>query len=240
MSTLFYPGMGIDIVTPIKCIKNLNKIVATGPIPSKRFGKGALDKTMAFMINIVKTGTNIFHEGKMVDDDHFIEFLTEEGVLLKQYNFKTTQMYLLQFRYNDKPITVHYYYGVDPKSAKPWPFKEKFDYVINRDCDVSPMTKDSPFMKNLKPLLKDTTVLISTIPELRKQYNVLKSVTLKLEPIQEYESIVKQTEYRSDGQYKSVYQIPIRDVLNQKPPTEPEPESTEDSEDWSESISDSE
>jgi len=88
MSTVFYPGMGIDIITPLVCVPNVNKIVATGPLPHDRFKKRTLDKSINFICNLIITGNNEFYEGRDVDEDHFIEFLIEEAEIMKKYNFK--------------------------------------------------------------------------------------------------------------------------------------------------------
>ena len=106
MSVVFYPGMGIDIVTPLVCVKDVYKIIATGPIQHEQFGKHALDKMIQFMCNVVVSGTNEFYEGRDVDDDNFIEFLIEEGEVVKKYNFKTKKCTL--FSLNIMKNRLHY------------------------------------------------------------------------------------------------------------------------------------
>lgn len=216
MSVVFYPAMGIDIVTPLLCVKDVNKIIATGPIPYKRFGKGALEKTMDFICNIVKTGNNEFYEGRDVDDDHFIEFLVEEGILMKRYNFKTKGMYLLQFRYAERPVSVFYYYNIDvTNDNEKWPFNEQIDYVIHRDFPINLQSPKCKFMPQLRPLLKPNTQLIATKNELRGQWGISKQTSDSLVPIESYQFIVEQTKYRSEGQFQPVFMINIKNMHNQ-------------------------
>lgn len=223
MSVVFYPAMGIDIVTPLLCIKDVNKIIATGPIPHKRFGKGALEKTMDFICNIVKTGNNEFYEGRDVDDDHFIEFLVDEGVLLKRYNFKTKGMYLLQFRYAERPVSIFYYYNIDPKEK--WPFNDHFDYVIHRDYSINIQSPKCKFMTQLRPLLKPNTQLIATKNELRGQWGISKQTSDSLTPIESYQFIVEQTKYRSEGQFQPVFIVNIHNLSSNENPTTIQPNS---------------
>lgn len=210
MSVVFYPGMGIDIVTPLVCIPNVNKIIATGPIEYERFGKGALDKTINFMCNLVLKGNNEFYEGRDVDDDHFIEFLIEEGEIIKKHNFKTLKMYLVQFKYNEKLVTLNYYYNVKPEDK--WSFRDKFDYVIHKGCKINVFSKKNNFMNSLKPLLKDTTQLIATKGTLRGTWKTPKDKVPK-DPIDGYQFIVDQTKYRSEGQFESIYAVSIYDAM---------------------------
>ena len=209
MSVIFYPAMGIDVVTPILCIKNLNKIVATGPVPKNfaKHGRLGIEKTVDFICDLIKTGTNEFYEGKDVDDDHFIEFFIEEASIVKRHNFKSISMYVLQIKYAEKPITVYWYYDIDPVNSKdPWPFKDQFDYVINKGFPINVKSPKNSFMKNLKPLLKKGCKLISTKSELRGQWQIPKENMNALQPMKEYEFIVEQTKYRSEnGQFQSVY-----------------------------------
>lgn len=214
MSTVFYPGMGVDIVTPLLCISDVCKIVATGPIPHTKFGKGALDKTMQFICNLVLTGNNEFYEGRNVDDDHFIEFLVEEGVILKKYNFKKKKMFLIQFKYNEKVVNLYYYYNTTPEAKKEdWPFKDQFDYVIHKEYKLNVHSPKINFMKNVKPLLKENTKLISDKGTLRGIWHVPKNKVPK-EPIQSYQFVVNQTKYRSEGPFQKLFIVDIHDAID--------------------------
>lgn len=222
MSVVFYPGMGIDIVTPLVCVKDVYRIIATGPIQHERFGKGALDKMIHFICNLICSGTNEFYEGRDVDDDHFIEFLIEEGEIVKKYNFKKLQMYLLQFKYNERLVTLNYYYGIlpDSKNADPWPFKDSFDYVIHKGFKLNVLSPKISFMKNLKPLLKPETQLIADKGTLRGVWRTAKDKVPE-EPIAGYQRIVDQTKYRSEGQFQSMYLVNIYDAIPSSPSPPP-------------------
>jgi hypothetical protein len=213
MSVVFYPGMGIDIITPLTCIEKVEKIVATGPIEYGRFGKGALDKSISFMCNLVFHGNNEFYEGRDVDDDHFIEFLVHEGEVVKKFNFKKMGMYLVQFKYNERIVTLNYYYKAMPEAREDWPFKDKFDYVIHKGYKLNVFSeKKNNFLKSLRPLLKDNTKLIATKDILRGTWKTAKDKVPK-EPIEGYQFIVDQTKYRSEGQFLSMYEVDIRDAM---------------------------
>ena len=210
MSVVFYPGMGVDIVTPLVCIPNVRKIIATGPIEYERFGKRALDKSINFMCNLIMKGNNEFYEGRDVDEDHFIEFLIEEGEIMKKHNFKTLQMYLVQFRYNERLVTLNYYYGIKPEDK--WSFKDEFDYVIHKGCKINVFSKKTNFMNSLKPLLNEKTQLVATKGTLRGVWKTSKDKVPE-HPIEGYQYIVDQTKYRSEGQFESMYCVSIYDAM---------------------------
>lgn len=213
MSTVFYPGMGCDIVTPLVCVDNVQKIIATGPIEQARFGKGALEKSVKFMCDLVFNGNNEFYEGRDVDDDHFIEFLVHEGELVKKYNFKTKGMYLIQFKYNDRLVTLNYYYNALPEAREAWPFHDKIDYVIHKGYKLNVFSeKKNNFLKSLRPMLKEDTKLIGTKDTLRGVWKTAKD-NIPAEPIQGYQFVVDQTKYRSEGQFLSMYEVDIRHGL---------------------------
>lgn len=212
MSVVFYPGMGIDIVTPLVCIPNVHKIIATGPIPRNKFGKNALEKTIQFICNLVLTGNNEFYEGRDVDEDHFIEFLIEEGFVTKKYNFKKQKLYLIHFKYNEKVVKLYYYYGVTPETKEDWPFQDQFDYVIHKGYKLNVHSPKINFMKNLKMYLKNDTKLIGNKSTLRGVWHAPKDKIPK-KPIEEYQFIVDQTKYRSKGQFQHLYSINIADAI---------------------------
>jgi len=213
-SVVFYPGMGLDIVTPLLCVPDVYKIIATGPIPKEHFGKGALEKTFDFICNLIKSGNNEFYEGRDVDDDHFIEFLVEEAEILKRYNFKKLGMYTIQFRYAERKITLNYYYNINPESTNDkWPFTDKIDFVIHKGHNINVFSKKNNFLQNLKPLLKDTTKLIATKDILRGVWQTSKD-KIPL-PDERYKFIVEQTKYRSEGQFDHIYIVNIYDTMLQ-------------------------
>jgi len=214
MSVVFYPGMGIDIITPLVCVPNVQKIIATGPLPHERFQKGTLEKTIIFICNLIMKGNNEFYEGRDVDDDHFIEFLIEEGEIMKKYNFKKLGMYLLQFRYAERLITLNYYYNTSPESKeKDWPFHDKFDHVIHKGYKLNVFSPKINFIKNLKNRIKETTKLIGTKDILRGSWNIPKNKVPKTS-IEGYQFIVDQTKWRAEGQFLSLYSVDIHDGIN--------------------------
>lgn len=218
---VFYPAMGVDIITPLVCIPTIDKIIATGPIHTnlKQFGKGAfekgaIEKTMNFICKLIVNGTNEFYEGRNVDEDQFIEFLIEEGVIMKKYHFKKKEMFLIHFKYNDRLVKLYYYYNIDPE--KKWTFKESFTHVIHKDYKLSVHSDKNFFLKNLMPLIKTSTKLISDKSTIRGIWHISKKAIHKIKPIQEYERIVQQTKYRSldtGGQFKSLMNVPLTELF---------------------------
>lgn len=216
--TVFYPAMGVDIFTPLMCVPKVDKIIATGPIPAEKFGKGALETTVRYICNFINLGTNEFYEGKYVDDDEFIEFLPDEGHIVKKYNFKSKGLYLITFKYRERIVKLYYYYRVEPLPEPhlgKWDFdgmEEKFDYVIHKGykMPIYPTKKRKrALMKYLKPYLKDTTKLISTKNDIRSGWRIPKESLEGVEPNEGYEFIVKQTKYRSDGEFDHLYEVPL-------------------------------
>ena len=209
---VFYPAMGVDIFTPLLCVPKVDKIIACGPLP-EQFGKSALEQTIRHICNFVNTGTNDFYEGKYVDDDEeFIEFLPEEGNIVKKFNFKSKGMYLVTFKYNERLVRLYYYYKVLPEALDnmDWPFEDKFDYVIHKGykMNVYPSRKcKTNFLVQLRKHLKDTTVLISTRSDIRGVWEVPKERVVK-RPNEGYEFVVKQSTMRLDGPFQSLYEVP--------------------------------
>ena len=158
----FYPAMGIDIITPLVCIPNINKIIATGPLPHKQLGKGTLEKTINLICNLVIDGTNEVYEGKDIDEDDFIDFLLAEGEVTKRYNFKRKGLYLVQFKYDDRRITLYYYYNMTPEAlTDKWPFKDNLTHVIHKGYKLNIYSDKNNFLKSLMPLISPATHLIS-------------------------------------------------------------------------------
>jgi hypothetical protein len=209
--TVFYPAMGVDIFTPLMCVPNVDKIIATGPIPSEKFGKGALETTIRYVCNFINYGTNEFYEGKYVDEDEFIEFLPDEGQITKKYNFKSKGLYLVTFKYRERNVKLYYYYKSEPLDEK-YPFTDKFDYVIHKGfkMPIYPTTKrKKTLIKNLKNHLKPNTILIANKNDIRSLWRMPKSSLEGVEPNEGYEFIVKQTTYRSEGPFDHLYEVPL-------------------------------
>ena len=201
MSVVFYPEMGIDIVAPLMAIKKVNRIYTLGPVPVKRFDKQPLDKTMAYISKLMEFGDTRFDVRN--EDNEIVEFFPDVGTTMKSYNFKTTKMWLSQYRQHDQSIVnLSYYYGArttDPKL----PFTEKIDYVVHKDFDFN-----ETLLKNIKPLLKPTTMLVATVEALENFWKVPADVLNELEAIDIYDI--------NKDQDTDLYSVNINDYLQKK------------------------
>ena len=138
MTTVYYPGMGVDIVTPVLCVDGVTKIIATGPYEGTFTGKNQLQKVFDCICKLANSGA--------IQDEEtgeWVEFwpqpVFDEDVIVpvtKKYFFKTKQMWLMQFTYQNRMITLNYYTSLNPNDKNYVPpdivSKEKVDYIIHK------------------------------------------------------------------------------------------------------------
>jgi hypothetical protein len=176
---VFYPQMGIDIIAPLMGIDNVSKIYTLGPVETRKFKKGAVEKTMNYIHKLMEYGDNRFD----VDDpDDVVEFFEDIGTKMKSYNFKRKKMWMSQYRTCDeKLVSLYYYYDSrinDPKL----PFNIKLDYIVHKGFEFTDHLK-----KLVKPLLKPSTRLIAPEEELLADWNVPESVLDESKPVDTYD-----------------------------------------------------
>lgn len=212
MTTVYYPGMGVDIVTPLVCVPKVEKIIATGPYEGTFTGKNQRDKVFDCICKLVNTGA--------IQDEEtgeWIEFwpqpVFEEDIIvpvIKKYFFKSTGMWLLQFRFENRVVTLHYYVNLDPNHKN---FKlpesllsQKVDYIIhksfkwkvNQKLYKEVLTTLCKFDKKDKDMC--LTRLIATKDSLRGMWGIPKSEFASVEGVVQsritrYDHIVDQTQY---------------------------------------------
>ena len=177
---VFYPEMGIDIVAPLMAIKKVNRIYTLGPVPFKKFDKQPIDRTMGYISKLMEFGDTRFDVRN--EDNEIVEFFPDIGTTIKSYNFKTTKLWISQYKQHDQSIVnLSYYYNArttDPKL----PFAEKLDYVVHKDFEFN-----DNLCKIMKPLLKPTTMLVATAEALENYWKVPADILNELEPIDIYD-----------------------------------------------------
>lgn len=213
MATVFYPGMGVDIVTPVLTVPNLERIVATGPYQSS--GKFSLEKTFNMICQLANNGAIQNPETFEWIEFWNAEIFEEERIepVFKKYFFKKLGMWMMQFKYNNRTITLNYYINHDPNSKdfKP-PTNEKFDYIIHK----SYKWKINPniFKNIVEPLCKKedvnggdgdgggvggdsviTTKLISTKDYMRGIWQFSREAFEEATIAKGYSHVVEQTKY---------------------------------------------
>jgi hypothetical protein len=116
------------------------------------------------------------------EDNEIVEFFPDIGTTIKSYNFKTTKLWISQYKQHDQSIVnLSYYYNArttDPKL----PFTEKLDYVVHKDFEFN-----DNLCKIMKPLLKPTTMLVATAEALENYWKVPTDILNELEPIDIYD-----------------------------------------------------
>lgn len=207
MTTVFYPGMGVDIVTPVLCVPKLERIIATGPYLGTFTGKNALLKTFDFICQIANTGALQNKETGEWVEFWDAEIFEEERIepVFKKYFFKKLGMWMMQFKYNNRTITLNYYVNVDPndKDFKP-PTSEKFDYIIHKSYKwkINPNVYQS-IVNTLCKKDKDgnnTTKLIATKSDMRGIWHFSKDLFANEKEVccDGYSHIVEQTKYTDE------------------------------------------
>lgn len=188
MTTVFYPGMGVDIVTPLLCCDKVYKIYATGPLDEGKFAKNVLQKSILFMQNLVNCGSNDFY---IKDDDEFIQFLPidSEAETIKKVQFKTRGLYYMQFKYFGRTVTLYYYYKARVEDDK-WNVPEQVDYIIHKDCDWD-IEKDKA---KLAKIVKPTTQVIANKHDLRVTWKFSKKFVKKLKQIEVQKKMIEESE----------------------------------------------
>ena len=164
-SVVFYPQMGNDIISPILCSKDVNKIYAFGPLPKGQ----SLTETIRMITKIAEMG----HTGVFENEEEEIEDLFDFPLwCAKSVHFKTKNLYYLQFKYgfedeSRRTITLYYYYNASLHDKKwPIPENEKVDYIVYKDYDLEDKT-----LFERKGILKPTTKIFSTEFKLLKEWN---------------------------------------------------------------------
>lgn len=195
MSIVYYPAMGLDIVTPVLCVPNLEKIYATAPLDNDKFPKQTLRKTILFIRSLINSGTSEFYAKPYQEIIEFFDVESESQVI-KEYTFKRKKMWYMQFKYFNRTITVYLYF-TNHCNHDPIPFTEKVDYIIHKDYPFNVEERTSELLKILKP----TTKIIANKPDLRMHWKYSRKTMKKKKPIEEYETIVEQTE----GEEQSLY-----------------------------------
>jgi len=187
MTTVFYPAMGVDIITPLLCCPNVEKIYATGPLDRERWKKRTFTKHCQFICGLVNNGTNEFFIPK---DQDIMELLPAdcESHCLKDVIFKRKQLWYMQLMYFERRVTLYWYFQNDP-DKDPFPFNEKVDYIIHKDYNWDVKGRQEDIIKILKP----TTEIIACKSDLRQAWKYGKKFMKKRKPIEEYEHIVKQS-----------------------------------------------
>jgi hypothetical protein len=229
MTTVYYPGMGVDIITPVVCVPKVERIIATGPYEGTFTGKNQMQKVFDCICRLANTGA--------IQDEEtgeWVEFwpqpVFDEDVIvpvIKKYFFKTTGMWLMQFRYQTRVITLNYYVQLNPndKNFKPPEsvLRDKVDYIIHKsfkwkinptiynqvlkDCCKFDKKKDEQGNVECK------TKLIGTKDDLRGAWSIPKSEFASENgvvptQIQEYEHIVEQTKY-TDNEERPLFAVDI-------------------------------
>jgi len=187
MTTVFYPAMGVDIITPLLCCPKVQKIYATGPLDRKRWKKKTLTKHCQFICGLVNAGTNEFFIRK---DEDIMELLPDdsESHCLKDMIFKSKQMWYMQLEYFNRRVTLYWYFQNDP-DKDPFPFTEQVDYIIHKDYNWDVQGRKEDIVKILKP----DTQIIACKSDLRQTWKYSKKFCKKLAPIEEYAHIVEQS-----------------------------------------------
>jgi len=197
---VFYPELGIDIVAPLMAIKKVNRVYTLGPIPHKRFEKGALEKTMTYISKLMEYGDTRFDVQN--EEGEIVEFFPDIGTTIKSYNFKTLKMWQSQYKMHDQSIVnLSYYYNARQSDPK-LPFTEKIDFVVHKD-----FTFTDNLCKIMKPLLKPSTMLIATAEALSEFWKVPKDVLDELEAIDIYDI--------NKDEDADLYSVNINDYLPQ-------------------------
>jgi len=217
MTTVYYPGMGVDIITPVLCVPKVERIIATGPYEGTFTGKNQLLKVFDCICKLVNTGA--------IQDEEtgeWIEFwpqpIFEEDIIvpvIKKYFFKTTNMWLMQFRYQNRVITLNYYVQLNPnhKDYKPPEsvLRDKVDYIIHKSFKWK--INEKIYDQVLKDCCKFDkksgecmTKLIGTKNDLRGMWNIPKT-EFEVEDgvvksqVKEYDHIVEQTKYTDNVEH---------------------------------------
>lgn len=190
--------MGCDIITPVLC-PDVYKIYAFGPLPK---GQGLTNT-----INMIKKIAHIGHTGVFEQEDEEIEDLFDFPlVCMKEMNFKSKNMYYMQFKYGfeddqRRTITLYYYYNAK-MTDKEWPIPEsdKIDCIIYKDYDLDDDEK-SIFQK--MKVTKPTTQIFSTEFKLLKEWDVSEDVISN----QEFIDVFDVTKKRLLKMYLADYKI---------------------------------
>lgn len=191
---MFYPELGIDIVGPIMAVPNINKIITLGPVPEGMFEKSKVERTMDYISKLVEYG-DTRHIGKKGED--IVEFFPDIGERLKSYNFKTTKMWLSQYRiHNGNTVTLNYYYDARQPQL---PFKERVDYIYHNNFHFTDSLK-----AQLNSIVKPTTQLIARDTILLDYWKVPESVVDELQCIDTYNVYTDEDE--------DLYKIPFKDL----------------------------
>lgn len=211
MTTVFYPGMGVDIVTPVLCVGDVERIIATGPYEGMFEGRNVLQQVFNCICDLVNSGA-IQNE----ETGEWIEFWTppmfDEDIVqavVKKYYFKSKDMWLMQFKYNNRIITLNYYVSLNPNDKNyKHPINEKVDYIIHKTYrwKINPNTFTNVILPICKVDTPSITKLIGTKEDLRGIWNMPKDAFNQ--EIKEYAHVVEQTAF-TDNEEKPLYAIEI-------------------------------
>lgn len=211
MSTVFYPGMGADIVTPLMSAESIDRIIGFGPVEGVG-KKNATRNTFKLIADIVNNGSVLDEE-----NDEWID-LFRGGQVTKQYFFRKKGMWLMNFGFDgdrgfedershfDKNITLNYYPYNDANNPS-YPFSDKVDYIIYKP-DVRRIDSDEEYrgslsswrwrlqqrecLQKLKTIMKPDAKIVGTKETLRSIFRAPKEDFNDDTLVKSYEHIVEQ------------------------------------------------
>ena len=208
--------MGHDIITPVLCTDGVYKIYAFGPLPK---GQGLMQT-----VNMIKKIAHTGHTGVFEEEDEEIEDLFDFPlVCMKEMNFKSKDMYYMQFKYGfeddqRQTITLYYYYKAS-LSDKVWPITDgdKIDYIIYKDYELSDDDKSIFHKMNIT---KPTTQIFSTEFKLLKEWDVPEDVITNQEFIDVFDSTKKRLlkMYHADYKFKENVEV-VPELITSTPST---------------------